>query len=377
MADLHVHVFVDSLGAGGAELLVADFARVAPQAGIRLTVGALRGERDSPAAVRLRATGVEPELVPVSSLLRRADARRVRDHVERLAPDIVHTHLGYADVLAGRAARALGIPAVSTIHADWWGGSLRERVRHRVMAAVRRRCAVRVIAVSESAKAVYLGHGWDCQERLVVVRNGIAAEPRPGSGPAVRAELGLAPGDFVAAMVSRLGPEKAHDVAIDAVTNLRSRHPELRLLIVGDGDLRGELERRAATSGGGVIVAGHRDDVMEVLDAADLLLHPSRFDAFPTALLEAMTASVPVLGTATGGIVEMVDDRVTGMLVPAPPIAGEVAEALERLIADTDLRNRLATAGHDRFEREFGAAGWAARTRAVYDEVLALGSGAS
>ena len=370
MTDLHVHAFVDSLGAGGAELLVADFARVAPEAGIRLTVGALRGDHDAPAAVRLRAAGVVPELVPVSSLLRPADTRRVRDHMRARAPDLVHTHLGYADVLGGRAARALGIPSVSTIHADWWGGSVRERVRNRVMAAFRRRCAERVIAVSESARAVYLRHGWDTEDRLAVVHNGIAAEPQPGSGAAVRRELGLAPTDLVVAMVSRLGHEKGHQVAVEVVKSLHVRHPGLRLVIVGDGDLREDVERWATDAGGIVIATGHRADVMEVLDASDLLLHPSRFDAFPTALLEAMAASVPVLATAVGGIVEIVEDGETGLLVPGPATRGELTVALERLVEDDDLRARFAAAGRERFAREFGAAAWATRTRAIYDDVL-------
>jgi len=368
---LRVHALVDSLGFGGAELLVADFARVAPTAGIELSVGALHEGEVSAAAARLQAAGIEPVVVPVRSLWRRSDVRRVREHLETVGPDLLHTHLGYADVLGGLAARGIGLPSVSTIHADWWGGTRRERVKARLMALARRRCATRVIAVSESARNIYLERGWDRPERVVVVRNGIAAEPLPGTGPAVRAELGIGPDELLAVMVSRLGPEKAHDVAIDAVALARRRHPQLRLLIVGDGELRQDVERRAAALGGAAIVAGHRDDVMEVLDAADLLLHPSRFDAFPTALLEAMAASVPILSSATGGIVEIVDAEETGILVDAPPRAEAVARELERLIVDPELRQRLAAAGRERFLASFQAEAWAARTRLVYDEVLA------
>jgi glycosyltransferase involved in cell wall biosynthesis len=368
---LRVHALVDSLGFGGAELLVADFARVAPAAGIELSVGALREGELSPAAARLQAVGIEPVVVPVRSLWRRSDVRRLRRHLEEVQPDLLHTHLGYADVLGGLAARGIGLPAVSTIHADWWGGPARERVKARLMALARRRCARRVIAVSESARRVYLAHGWDTPERVVVLRNGIAAEPRPGSGAAVREELGIGAGETVAVMVSRLGREKGHDVAIDAVAIARRSVPGLRLLIVGDGELRAEVERRAASLGGAAVVTGHRDDVMQVLDAADLLLHPSRHDAFPTVLLEAMAASVPVLATATGGIVEIVTPGETGVLVDAPPRAEAVARELERLVGDPALRHRLAAAGRARFRADFRAEAWAARTRVVYDEVLA------
>jgi glycosyltransferase involved in cell wall biosynthesis len=109
---------------------------------------------------------------------------------------------------------------------------------------------------------------------------------------------------------------------------------------------------------------------MAVLDATDVLVHPSHFDAFPTTLLEAMSASVPVVATAVGGMLEIVEDGVSGVLIGPPPTAHELAAAIERLIADPGLRGRLAAAGRARYEREFEASGWARRVRGVYDDVL-------
>ena len=129
---------------------------------------------------------------------------------------------------------------------------------------------------------------------MVTIPNGSDLVTAAGEGAAVRRELGLAPDDLVVAMVSALRPEKGHDVALAAVRSLRERFPNLRLLIVGAGDLEAELSAAARTSGGTVVMAGLRGDVMRVLDAADVLLHPSRADAYPTTLLEAMAASVPV-----------------------------------------------------------------------------------
>jgi starch synthase len=101
-----------------------------------------------------------------------------------------------------------------------------------------------------------------------------------------------------------------------------------------------------------------------------VVVHPSRADAFPTALLEAMAAGVPVVAGAVGGIPEIVDDERTGLLVPAPPRAADIAAALERVTGDPALRRALGAAGRERFARQFAVEPWARRLRALYDEVL-------
>ena len=140
--------------------------------------------------------------------------------------------------------------------------------------------------------------------------------------------------------------------------------------MAGDGPLRPWLERAAATLGDRVVLAGYRPDILAVLDAADVLVQPSRADAFPTAILEAMAASVPVVATDVGGIGEIVRDGETGTLVASPPSAAAFAAALAPLLQDRALRRRQGSAGRERFEQEFTAARWARRLREVYVEVL-------
>jgi glycosyltransferase involved in cell wall biosynthesis len=118
---------------------------------------------------------------------------------------------------------------------------------------------------------------------------------------------------------------------------------------------------------------GHRDDVMAVLDAADVLVHPSDIDALPTAVIEAMAAALPVVATSVGGVPELVADGETGVLVPAPASAPALAEAMAPLVSDAELRRRLGAAGRARYERSFTAESWARRTRALYDSVLERG----
>jgi glycosyltransferase involved in cell wall biosynthesis len=377
---LRVHALIASLTWGGAEMLLSEFAAGAPAAGIELSVGFLEDRDGSPAADRLRRRGVEPMLAQIHGprpLLNRADHRTVREHLEKVRPDVLHTHLGYADMLGGMGARSLGVPVVSTLHVMEWYRSLRNPslyAKERLMSLVRRRCAARVIAVSEAARRAFLDTGWDSPERVVTVHNGIVAEPQPGAGRALRERLGIGGGDLVATMLAVLRAGKGHDTAVAAVSRLRERFPRLRLVIAGDGPDRAEIERAAASLGETAVLTGHLDDVMPLLDATDVLLHPTRIDAFPTALLEAMATGVPIVASAVGGIPEIVEDGRTGVLVPAPPDSERVAAALAPLLEDVNERHRLGDGGRARFERDFTAEAWALRMRQVYEAAMTNGS---
>jgi glycosyltransferase involved in cell wall biosynthesis len=367
---VRVHTLISHLDTGGAELLVAEFAKVAPEAGIELEVTGLNATSNRQvAAERLRALGVEPTTVHISSLLSPRDALRVRREVARVGADLVHTHMSNADLVGGMAARSLGIPAVSTVHADHWWGNQREQLKLRLFALARRRCAARVLTVSDSSRRAYLARGWDRPEHVQTVHNGIVARPAPGAGVAVRRELGIPEDALLLTLLTTLRPEKGFDVAMEAAKQLAPSFPGLRLLIAGDGPYREGVARLAAETET-VILAGHREDVMEVLDATDVLLSPSRFDAFPTALLEAQAASVPIVATRVGGIPEIVEDGESGLLVEAPPAAAPFAEATATLLEDPARRAAMGAAAAQRFTEHFTAESWVHRVRAVYDEVI-------
>jgi len=370
MRPLRVAHVISSMTWGGAEMLLADLAAGLPHVNVEPSVTYLFDLDGSPAVPRLLERGVTAVLVPATLLHDPRGLLRVRRHLARSAPDLVHTHLGYADLLGSIAARSLGIPSVATLHVMEWPRGGRDEVRERLTAAARRRMS-RVVAVSDAGRRAYLERGWDRPEHVVTINNGVVAEPRPGTGAEVRAQLGLTAGDLVVATLSVLRADKGHDVAIDAVVRLRDRFPNLRLLVVGEGAARPQIERAMAALGGGGVLAGHRDDVMGVLDAVDVLVHPTRIDAFPTALLEAMAAGVPVVATAVGGIPEIIEDGRTGVLV-APPASGEsFATALAPLLSDGERRRDLGRRGRERFAERFSATRWAARLRELYDDVLA------
>jgi glycosyltransferase involved in cell wall biosynthesis len=377
---LRVHTLIDSLTWGGAETLLGDLASGASAAGIELSVAYLREIDGSPAAVRLRAHGIEPQLVPVDRLLQPRAPLRLLRHLRQVRPDVLHTHLEMADVFGLIAGRALGIPSLSTIHlvaarrgrAEMDGGG-RGLAKLRFAALVRRHAAERVIAVSDAARNAYLATGWDLQPRVITVHNGIARPLQPGAGEQVRRELELEPDALVLAMATVLRPGKGHEVVFEAVERLLPRFPSLRLVVLGDGPDRERIHRLAKRLGSAVLLPGHRHDVISVLQASDVLLHPTSMDAFPTALLEAACARVPVVATAVGGIPEIVEDQLTGVLIATPPSAGALQQALQGLLADSDARRQMGERAHARFIQRFTAEQWASRLRAAYDEVLAQG----
>jgi glycosyltransferase involved in cell wall biosynthesis len=367
---LRVRVLIDSLSWGGAELLLGELARGAPAQRLELSVSHLYDDDDSPAAARLRAAGLEPHCLHAGGLLDPQTLRHVRRHLATARPDVVHTQLQYSDVLGGAAARTLGLPAVTTLHVLDDRATARDRARARLAALARRRCHARVLAVSDHMREAYLATGADRPEHVSTVHNGIAAERVPGAGTRVRAELGLGPDELVVGVVAVLRPGKGHELAIAAVDALSQTVPGLRLLIAGDGPARDEIRRAAAALGDRVVFCGHRDDVMALLDAVDVLLHPTLADAFPTVLLEALAAGVPVVASAVGGIPEIVEHGRTGLLVEPPLDAGRFCAALARLLGDDALRGALADRGRTRYEAAFAAEAWAGRLRAVYEEVV-------
>ena len=371
---LRVHALIDSLTWGGAEMLLGDLAVGAPSAGIDLSVGYLEEWDGSPSARRLRAAGIEPTLVGSGRLLDPDSLRLVRAHVRATEPDVLHTHLGGADVLGAIAARSLGIPSVSTIHligrAATDSPGARTAVKEWLTVTVRRYGAARIIAVSDAARRAYLKRHRERPERVVTIHSGVAP-PRPRrSREEMRSELGISSEAFVVAIVTVLRPGKGHDLAVKAVAQLRQHYANLTLLVVGEGPDRPRIAELAAPLGHSVVLTGHRDDVADVLGATDVLLHPTLMDAFPTTLLEASAAGLPLLATAVGGIPEIVTDGRNGLLLPAPPSSEAIAAGLERIILDPNLRARLGSEARACYEREFSAERWAARLRGLYDEVL-------
>jgi glycosyltransferase involved in cell wall biosynthesis len=198
-----------------------------------------------------------------------------------------------------------------------------------------------------------LGHP---AEKVRIIHNGVDPDAFNGTGDrSVRSELGLRDSDVAVGIVAALRPEKDHETFLRAARLVADRLPQARFVVTGGGDRLEALARLADELGveDRVVLTGPRDDVPALLAAIDVFVLCSyTIECFPMALLEAMASSRPAVCTAVGGLPEMIQEGVTGYLVPArDPHA--LADRISALVASPDLRRAFGTAARARVESEF------------------------
>jgi len=204
------------------------------------------------------------------------------------------------------------------------------------------RCATRVVANSAAARQILLSEGL-APAAVAVIPNGVDAAAYPDRA-ASRANSGSSRPRRVIT-VANLRPEKSHETLIAAAGQLAADFGDVQFQIVGDGPRRAELEAMVRARGleQRVVFLGHREDVADLLSAADAFVLPSRSEAFPNGAIEAMAAGLPVIASAVGGLLDLIEPGRTGMLVP-PGDANALAAALRQLFTDPALAGRFGEA---------------------------------
>jgi glycosyltransferase involved in cell wall biosynthesis len=275
--------------------------------------------------------------------------------LRRTAPDVVVLR-GYNAELLGRVAAVLArVPHVVVWVHNCGDLTPRGRVR-RLGDAVLDRVTDAYFGVAH-AQVPYLVEDLDLPRRKVrIIHNGVDPSRFDGAAdPATRRALGLPRDALVAAVVAALRPEKDHETFLRAAALVAAAEPRARFLVIGDGPRRPALEQLADSLGlaDRVVFTGARDDVGSLLAAVDVFVLSSfTIECFPMALLEAMAASRPAVCTDVGGVPEMLEDGVTGHLVP-PRDAGALAERLIGLLGDEESRRALGAAARARVAAEF------------------------
>jgi glycosyltransferase involved in cell wall biosynthesis len=260
---------------------------------------------------------------------------------------------------------------MATAH-GWTGQSGRER---RIYYPAHKRLLARfpgVVAVSTEIRdeLVRLGAAPD---RIAVILNGIDPDVFKRDDRRrddIRASLGLSPSDIVIGAVGRLEQQKRFDLLLDALARLAPEHASLRLVVVGDGSLRGRLESHAADLGLAerCRFLGHCDDVSSLHHAFDVFAQSSEYEGTPNAVLEAMAMETPIVATAAGGTHELAAHGVHALIVPVGDVQA-LRWGIESVLADPPAARSRVSAARQRIERELSFEARTRRLEAIYADL--------
>jgi glycosyltransferase involved in cell wall biosynthesis len=377
---------------GGAESLVIPFVRGIDRERYDLFVCCLASIGGNVNEAAVRAENVPFMNLGARNLLDVRAFRRLLRFIRDHDIDLIHAHLTYAATWAALASRMTGVPSVATLHvAPPQRG--RARLRDQLMRFALKRWSSGVIAVSAALREQYRapsGGGWrlaadswrarelreplaasrqplppSTRTNVIVAHNGIDvsrfAGDRAESRARIAEQFAIPPGANVIATVSVLREGKGVEVLLRAFGKIGDAY----LLIIGDGPKRDEW--RSLAKNDRIRWAGFRNDVYALLPGCDLFVLASFDDAFPTVLLEAMAAGLPVVASRVGGIPEIVEEGVTGLLVPAGD-ENALADAIDQLLHGD--RTAMAAAARERARERFSTEAWIARLEAIYARVL-------
>lgn len=319
----------------------------------------------------------------------RADAVALRELIgliRRFEPDIVHTHTAKAGFLGRRAAliasigrRARRPVLVHTFHGhvlEGYFGRAKEEVYRTIERSLAKRTD-RLIGVSEATVDDLVRLRIAPRERFAVVPLGLDLTrfaPTPAAQRAqLRRELGVADDEIVVSFVGRLVPIKRLDVLLRAIAHARSTGLPLRLVVVGDGELRERLTELASELGIATAISwlGFRRDLPELAAAADIAALSSDNEGTPVSLIEAAASGLPCVSTDVGGVGDVVLDGTSGTLVPAGDHAS-LAARFAMLAADPALRHEMGAAGREHVLTRFSVERLISDIAALYGGLLAL-----
>jgi glycosyltransferase involved in cell wall biosynthesis len=364
-----------SMGFGGAERMVAMLATGLAERSRDVILLAPPGELDADLAEvaheRVRLEDHGRGLLGAAST-----AAQLARALRRMRPDVVHAQNVKAGAIArvaitaaGIRAQHAGMPLVTTFH-----GVTPSEYRR---AALLLRGAQTVVCVSQDLRAGIVGAGLPA-ERVRVIANAVPlASPLPEQRrAALDAELGLGEAPVVS-IVGRLVPQKAHARFLRAARVIVDNVPEARLLIVGDGPLRGPIEQAVADAGlaGSVVLTGARADARAIAARSDVVVFSSDWEGLSIAALEALAAATPIVATDVHGMRELLRARAgaaqpCGAVVPLDD-GTALGERVVELLRDPAELARMGATGRELIERDYSLATMVDAYAAAYDKLAA------
>ena len=366
MKVLHI---ISSGGMYGAEAVILNMSRMLLEASHSSVVGVFSNSSNPNLQLHQAASkeGLESHLIPCRGQLDRSAIAAIRNLAIQTGADVVHAHGFKADIYVVLALRGRGIPFVSTCH-TWYDNDLLVTLYGKLDRLVLRRFA-RVVAVSDEVRQRLLKAGVR-DERIRMVRNGIDLRPFDGAHPSLRTEAGESV--LMVGLIGRLAWEKGVDVFLQAAARVLAESSAAKFVVVGEGPDRERLDRLIdqLEIRGTVSMLGRRDDMPAVYASLDIMVSSSRQEGLPMAILEGMASSLPLVASAVGEVPTVVQDGVTGLLVPAEDVE-RLATSILELLRDAAKRKRFGAAARKLIEDEYSAERMTADYLRVYAEAIA------
>ena len=315
------------------------------------------------------------EIAPWSDLVTLLKLYRL---MRRERPHVVHTHTAKAGFVGRIAARLAGVPVVlHTFHGHVFHGYF-SPAKTRLFLLIERlgaRLSTRIITISPRLREEIVQYGVTARGRIVVIPLGLdldAFASQPRATGHFRRSLGLPADAKLVGAVGRLVPIKNIPLLLEAAALARQEDPDIRVVLVGDGELRDELEARAEALGlaDAVVFAGWRRDLASVYADLDVVVISSDNEGTPASLIEAMATGCPVVSTRVGGVPDLIGDGKTGRLVP-PGDREALAAALLALFRDPKRTARMADLARCRALERHQATRLVADIDWLYRELLA------
>jgi glycosyltransferase involved in cell wall biosynthesis len=320
---------------------------------------------------KLEQAGVQVCIVPISRHGGLQLLRTLRKYLLREGFDLVHTHLIHADLYGTLAAKLSGVPAiVSSRHND------DQFRRRKILIGLNRflaRFHTKIIVISEWVGEFLQEVEGIPADKIIPIKYGLQPEPimQRADPSYVRRQFQISEQVLLIGTIGRLTAQKGQRYLLEAFKRVTAHFPDIRLMVLGDGELRADLENQARELGivENLILPGYRTDAIELLSGFDFFVFPSLWEGFGLVLLEAMALKKAIVASQVSAIPETVQHGQTGLLVP-PKDPEKLADALLALLRDPALAQRMGDAGFERLRTHFGVQAMVKATEQVYDEVL-------
>ena len=275
--------------------------------------------------------------------------KKIKQSIKENNISIVHTHGPRANLFTYFVRQTISFKWISTIHSDPSQDFIKGGIKGRVFTTINMAVIKKIdhfFAVSERFKQMLVGFGLSA-EKITTVYNGISFDGQYEC-KLTRRELSLTDEDFVICMVARLHPIKGHTVVFDAIRKVLNKNPDVKLLLIGDGPMRQELEQEVKNKklSQNVHFLGFQDDVHSYLCISDVKVLASYSESFPLVILEAARAQTPVISTDVGGVKDLISDPSLGWIVPIKD-----SEALAEVINEASNKADLPEIGKNLYAK--------------------------